>query len=147
MTGLARKLRTCSRLSGVELRLLSFCLAVAWLVRAGLWILPFRLVVRAAGAPGPRNRRRPGLAAARIAWAVRLACRYVPRATCLVQALTGQAVLGWYGHASRVRIGVALQSREFEAHAWLESQGQVLLGDSQELERYRPIAELCGRSA
>jgi len=146
ITILARKLRTCSRLGGDDLRLVGACLAAAWLVRLGLWILPVRIMLRTA-ARGPRHGFRDKTSAPRIAWAVRVACRYVPRATCLVRALAGQVVMAWHGHAGIVTIGVALREGRFGAHAWLESQGQVLLGDSQELQQYQPIVAWGGRRA
>ena len=56
--------------------------------------------------------------------------RNVPRATCLVRALAGQAFLARYGHETDLRIGVLKEQSEkrVKAHAWLESQGLVLLG-------------------
>lgn len=146
MTILARKLRTCSRLGDDDLRLIGVCLAVAWLVRLGLWILPVRIMLRAA-ARGPWHGFRDKTSAARIAWAIGVACRYVPRATCLLRALAGQVVMVWHGHACIVTVGVALREGRFGAHAWLENQGHVLLGDSQELQQYKPIVALGDRRA
>jgi len=146
MMMLARKLHTCSHLSGDDLRLVGTCFAAAWLVRVGLWILPVRVMLRTANR-APWRGLRDKVPAPRIAWAIRLACRYVPRATCLVRALAGQAVMAWHGHACVVTVGVALRKGRFGAHAWLESEGQVLLGDSQEREQYAPIVALGGRRA
>jgi hypothetical protein len=42
---------------------------------------------------------------------------------------------------------VSLDGRQLEAHAWLESEGQVLIGGSDAHARYRPFAELSGRRA
>ena len=54
----------------------------------------------------------------------------MPRATCLVQALSTQILLGRHGHAGKVHIGVALDPElGFRAHAWVESQGKILVGD------------------
>jgi hypothetical protein len=81
-------------------------------------------------------------------WAVRLASRYVPRATCLVQALATQSLLGRNGHAGEVHIGVALDPKlGFRAHAWVESRGEVLIGGSEELDGYSPLLVLDGQSA
>jgi hypothetical protein len=58
-----------------------------------------------------------------------VASRYVPCATCLVQAFTAQILLGRNGHAGEVHIGVALDDKQgFRAHAWVESEGKVLVG-------------------
>ena len=63
---------------------------------------------------------------------MRLASCYVPRATCLVQALAAQVLLSWQGLDSHLRIGVALSAdKEFEAHAWVECDG-IALNEPQE---------------
>lgn len=68
-----------------------------------------------------------------------MAARYVPRATCLTQALALQAMLGRAGTPSELRIGVARgKETEVDAHAWLECEGRVVIGDGQ-LERYVPM--------
>jgi Transglutaminase-like superfamily len=73
----------------------------------------------------------------KIAWAVAVASRYVPAATCLTQALAGQILLAHYGEAALLRIGVAKnEAGKLEAHAWVESRGRVVIGDSRELFRY-----------
>jgi len=51
------------------------------------------------------------------------------------------------GHGAEVRIGVALvakgdAARGFEAHAWVEHCGTIILGDNGELERYAPMLAL-----
>jgi hypothetical protein len=69
-------------------------LLLLWLMRLGLWLMPFRLLYQAVDklAVGP---------AQPLAWpqpeqmagTVTLASRYVPRATCLTQALVTQILL------------------------------------------------------
>jgi hypothetical protein len=76
----------------------------------------------------------------RLAWAVQAAARRIPGASCLTQALALQYVLGRAGETTKLHIGVAKDSaRGFEAHAWLEHRGAILVGDNGELERYAPI--------
>ena len=119
---------------------------VAW-VRLGLWLLPFREIQRVCEYLGRTRQSRRGSAAGtrEIVWAVRLASRYVPRATCLVQALATQILLARHGHAGQVHIGVALGAKQgFRAHAWVESQGKVLVGGSDELDDYAPLLVLDG---
>jgi hypothetical protein len=65
----------------------------------------------------------------RLRWAVVAASRYVPRATCLVQALALHGLLARRGRESHVRLGVRTGER-FAAHAWLEVDGTVVLGDA-----------------
>jgi len=76
----------------------------------------------------------------RIAWAVQAASLRVPgAANCLVRALACEYLLGRYGYASELKIGASRnEAGEFAAHAWLESQGRVLVGNF-ELERYVPL--------
>src|SRR5438128_5621288 len=63
--------------------------------------------------------------------AITIAARYVPGATCLVQALVGRDVLHGVGESAEIRLGVAKNDAAiFEAHAWLEGEGRVLLGGS-----------------
>jgi hypothetical protein len=73
---------------------------------------------------------------------VEVAARRVPRATCLVRALAAQALLARHGHPSQLRLGVARGAdRAFEAHAWLERDGQILIGGGPE-GRYVPLPAL-----
>jgi hypothetical protein len=116
-------------------------------IRIGLWVLPFRRVHAAARslANGPRPRDGGGPPVERIVWAVGAADRFVPRTTCLVRALAAQTLLARFGHASQLRLGVAGGSgRLFEAHAWLERDGRVLIGGPVE-GRYVPLPALDAR--
>jgi Transglutaminase-like superfamily len=113
-------------------------------IRVGLWLLPLRWVqgvIRALEtSPPPPDGRGPPLE--RIGWAVAVAGRRVPGSTCLVRALAAQGLFARYGYASQLRLGVARGSgRAFEAHAWLERDGQVLVGGPVEA-RYVPLPAL-----
>jgi hypothetical protein len=101
-------------------------------VRAGLSILPFatlrRLVARLM-VPMRGVAREHGVVD-RIAWAVPAASRYVPRATCLTQALSAQVLLARRGYPAELRIGVARDSHgAFNAHAWVEHDGRIIVGE------------------
>lgn len=75
-------------------------------------------------------------------WAVAAAGRYIPKATCLAQALALQVLLTRQGHVVRLYIGVAKGKQgRLEAHAWVESQGKVLLGGTA-CGRYTRLAAL-----
>ena len=66
-----------------------------------------------------------------IVWAVRVASRYVPKSTCLAQALAVQRFLAGSGHSCLVRIGVAKDPiLGFEFHAWVECDGRVVIGEA-----------------
>jgi len=66
---------------------------------------------------------------------VTTAARYVPRATCLTQALAAQWLFAWFGCPTLLRIGVAKgDDKALRVHAWLESEGRVVVG-REPLER------------
>ena len=126
-----------------ERRLIVAAAGILAATRVGLWALPFRWVHRASGALANRRRSRGGgPSVERIVWAVGAADRLVPRTTCLVRALAAQALLARRGHASELRLGVGGGSgRAFEAHAWLERDGRILIGGPVEA-RYVPLPAL-----
>ena len=112
-------------------------------VRLSLWLLPFPTARTLFDGMSRRSRR---LAAAPIpvvelAGAVEVASRFVPWAHhCLTKALTGRIFLIRYGHPAEVRYGVAREAKEdFLAHAWLESEGSVVIGGS-DLGRYATLS-------
>ena len=81
---------------------------------------------------------RADYSADQLSWAVRAISRYVPRATCLTQALVLHIMLRQEGLPSRIRIGVSKDAGHFEAHAWVESHERVIIGDSG-LQRFTPM--------
>jgi hypothetical protein len=133
------------RLRSSDQRLVVTAAGLMMAVRVGLWMLPFRTLLEATRTLGdrPRGRNaRGGPPVERIVWAVSAADRVVPRSTCLVRALAAQILLARRGHASQLRLGVAGGSgRAFEAHAWLEEGGRVLIGGPVE-GRYAPLPPL-----
>ena len=142
---LIRKLRTAGRLPRAHRALALTVIALTAAVRIALWTVPFRWIKRVVEACGP-SRLPPGKATClQVRWAVRLASRYVPRATCLTQALTAHMLLGWAGLECRTRIGVR-RERDIEAHAWVECGGRILIGGRGNMENYSPMLTLEGRS-
>jgi Transglutaminase-like superfamily len=108
--------------------------------RASLWLVPFRRLQRgldyfsrASTAPSA-----PRVSVEKLSWAVSAASRFVPRATCLTQAVALHVLLKRAGHQSRLRIGVASKNGEFESHAWVENQDHVVIGNN-ELQRFTPM--------
>jgi hypothetical protein len=125
-----------------ELRLLIRAGGWVWVARAGLWLVPFRRLRPAVAFITSRTCMRTNTpVASQFAWAVSSVSRYVPRATCLTQALALHVLLRRAGLQSRIHIGVAKEGGRFEAHAWVESQDKVVIGD-HELKRYTPIMVL-----
>ena len=76
----------------------------------------------------------------RIVWAVEAAGRAIPgMKNCLVQAVAAEAMLVRAGYPCELRIGAAKSGpSELIAHAWLENEGKVLIGEF-EFERYTPL--------
>jgi len=71
-----------------------------------------------------------------IIWSIYTVSDYIPRATCLTQAITAQILLSRHNHPSKLKIGVT-KNDEFEAHAWLEIDDKIVLGESE--QKYVPI--------
>src|SRR5690242_3056828 len=117
-----------------------------WLgaTRLALWLLPLRIVRRQlAGAAHPRNGRRVPPSKERLAWAVSTARRLVPRASCLCQALVTEALLAQGGYPAELRFGVVKTDADrLSAHAWVESEGRIVIGDLQDLSGYAPLPPL-----
>jgi hypothetical protein len=133
------RFRRFLRMSSRERRLLLGGAAVVACVRILLWILPFKRLVWVVDRTALRSARvapvrLPEDTMVTIAWGVTTAARYIPRATCLAQALAAQWVFAWFGHPTLLRIGVAKgNGKPLLAHAWLESEGRVIVG-GQSLE-------------
>jgi len=98
-----------------------------WMMRIGLWVLPFRWLYRP-----PPVAQAPGPAPERIARAVSRGSHLVPCPTCLVRALAARRMLARHGHASQLWFGVARPAEgRFEAHAWLECGGATIVGGDE----------------
>jgi len=99
----------------------------------------------------PDETGEPDAKARREAWecahAVSRAARLVPRASCLTQALALQRLLSRRGLESSLFLGVdragqpsetpRLRAKGFEAHAWVEWRGRVLIGG--DISRWTPL--------
>jgi hypothetical protein len=138
-------LRRFLRLPAVERWLLLKAALLLGLLRLGLWLLPFPTLRRLVGAFTARFRRvrdAEPISKAKAVWAVETAARYgFPSATCLTQALAVQVLLARRGYPALLHIGVARGEKELKAHAWVESEGEVVIGGF-ELERYTPLTTL-----
>jgi Transglutaminase-like superfamily len=116
------------------------------LVWAALRLLPFQTLQRLLAHMMHAHAASPGRDPAsmgQVIWAVTVASRYIPAATCLTQALATQVLLSRRGHAASLRIGVSRsEAGEFQAHAWVECQGRVVIGGIKALSRYTPLLVL-----
>lgn len=71
----------------------------------------------------------------KIIWSIELASRYSPiPQTCLSRALVAQRILRQNGHDARLCIGAKKIEGRFQAHAWIENAGEIVLGSHAEGE-------------
>ncbi|MCC7551746.1 MAG: lasso peptide biosynthesis B2 protein [Methanobacterium sp.] len=78
----------------------------------------------------------------RISLMILASSKYVPRASCLVQALAGYLLFSKYGYNTLIKIGVSNEDGVFEAHAWVEHDEKVVLGESE--KKYKTIMDVDG---
>jgi len=133
------------RLSWRDAKLLARCLLTVAATRLGLTVVGYRRLPQpsaCANAPAP-----PHLVA-RVRAGVTWASRFVPRATCLTQALACRYLLARQGYATTLRIGVRPDARQaFTAHAWLLSGDSVVIGgDLASLQTYATFADFEARA-
>jgi hypothetical protein len=110
---------------------------------------PFRRVRQFLRACEPMVLSTPvDLPVSRLVWAVRAASRRVPMASCLTQSLALQFLLIRAGHSSQLHIGVKKDPQTgFQAHAWVESAGCMLLSTPAEVVGYSRMLALEDLSA
>ena len=61
---------------------------------------------------------------------------------CLEQAFTLWWMLAILGVDSNIRFGVYKNEAEFEAHAWVESDNQIVIGEQDSARRFEPLPEV-----
>lgn len=126
--GALEAVRKLARLPAERRALLVRTVVTLWAARLATWTLPFafgrRLLV------GTKRAARPTISGEQLGWAMHHAQRVVPRATCLPQALAAEALLMRGGLPADLRIGVKKEpSGKLLAHAWVESDGRIVVGD------------------
>lgn len=73
--------------------------------------------------------------------AVTAAGRFIPKATCLPQALTAQHLLIWNSYPAEFQIGVAKDGNgKLEAHAWVISENKIIIGGEQNSSRFTSLS-------
>ena|ERR1700752_315495 len=137
--------RNFASLSHDDQKLFARAAILLWLVRIGLWLLPYerlhRFLFRTST---PVTETKDIVSIKKVVRSVTAMSRCVPSATCLTKALVTVVLLRRAGQDASVRIGVARsQVGAIEAHAWVESYGKVIIGGSHaEISRYtvlRPV--------
>lgn len=113
--------------------------------KLGLRLLPFqtlrRLLARLKPSSNLAGFPTSDLHLQKIVWAVEVASRNIPGgAKCLPRALVAHNLLTRQGYPAQLRIGVAKDEEgQLEAHAWVESRGQVAIGRVRNWERFIPL--------
>ena len=113
--------------------------ALLIVVRVMLWTVPYRRVLAVTERAARVRATRSALPPRTAAHAIDSAARFVPSATCLVRALAGRVLLAHLGYDSRVCLGVRREGRALEAHAWLECEGDVVIGE-HDRQDFTPLA-------
>lgn len=145
-----KPLRKVWYLSPSDRYLLVTSLGLLSAIRLGLWLLPFRTLLRVLGKVSqpisPPGQAINPASVGKIVWAVNVVSRYMPGGVkCLARALTTQVLMSQHGHIPELRIGVAKgEEGNLEAHAWIEHQGQVVIGNLRDLSRFIPLPSLQG---
>ncbi|BAZ65659.1 MAG: lasso peptide biosynthesis B2 protein [Pelatocladus maniniholoensis HA4357-MV3] len=135
------------RFDAGDRHLLIMTLILLAAMRLGLWLLPFRtllkLLARISQPVHPQTTNQVSIR--KIVWAVNVASRYMLGVKCLARALTTQVLMNRYKHPCQLRIGVAKDnSGILEAHAWIEHQGKIVIGNLSDLSRFIPLPTLEG---
>lgn len=135
-----RRVRKLSTLPSGERALALQALGTLSVVRLILWMLPFRQVRALVERLAATAAATPDLAFARaVRRAVDRAARTVAGSDCLPQALTAEVMLRRAGLPARVSIGVASDGQLLSAHAWVESAGFLVTGDSTDIDKYQTL--------
>lgn len=137
-----RRVRKFFALSSAERKLFSQTVLLVAGVRASLTLSSLDTTLRwAERFVGSRsNSAHPSeVSTEQAVLAVRRASTIVPGASCLTQAIAAKALLARGGQASTLRLGVAKLDADLEAHAWLEADGKVLIGQFED-RRFTPLA-------
>jgi len=144
-----KRLRKFLSLTTSDCQLLLGTLVLLGVIRLGLWLLPFKTLLQLLASISqatPEPQEVDQNSANKIVWAVNIASRYMPGGVkCLARALTTRVLLSRRGHSANLRIGVAKgKEGQLEAHAWVESQGQVVIGHLGDLSRFIPMPSFEG---
>lgn len=138
-----RMLGRYRRLPRAERALLVRLVPLIAVIRTSLWLVSLstlRRLLHRGVLTVPFPERLVQLPVERLAWAVEAASRPVPAATCLTQCLALQFLLAQSGRRSSVHIGVAKnEGQPFQAHAWIDCAGQILLDRAEDVACYTPL--------
>ena len=143
-----KRLHKFLSLPTVEKTLLLEAVLLVILVKLSLIILPFKMIqglINYIGQALSMSKSKSKscnntISPEQISWAVAVASRYLlSTKNCLPQALAGHILLTQYGHPAKVSFGIYRGNEiKFEAHAWIESKGKIVIGKDG-IENYTPL--------
>jgi len=126
-----RRIKQFNQLPKSEKKILFLAWQRSWQVRISLWLRSYketrsRLEDRFTS---QENKLENSVSAERIAYLVMAASKWVMSSTCLTRAFVGEWMLKEAGFNPSLHIGVKKgEEKDFEAHAWLEMDGEKLIG-------------------
>ncbi len=152
MGKLRRKLRRLHQIGGRGCWLLLVTYTLLGAMRLGLWLLPFRVLLgwversSQISVAGWKSLVDGSLTVGDLIWAVNCSSRYMPGGVkCLARALTTKLLMEHQGYVPELKIGVAKSPQgSLEAHAWIEHEGHIVIGNLMDLPRYMPLPSLAG---
>src|SRR5829696_4408461 len=128
------------RLKRTEKSLVLRSFLLVLFIRLLLWLVPAKLLQGlfiSNPAETGENSGNDWSEITRIVRSVRSVSRFVPRATCLTQALAASLLIRRSGQRSELKIGVAKNEQsQLIAHAWLETDGRIILGELPDQSRF-----------
>jgi len=123
-------------------RLLLYTFFLLTCIRLGLRFLPFATVQQKVDRLSQSvSKTSPEYTLYGIVWAVNGATRHMPGgAKCLARALTTQILMGQQQYPCDLCIGVSKGDKgELKAHAWVESDQQIIVGWLPDLSQYKRL--------
>lgn len=139
-----KRIKRLGALSLPDYRLLMESAAWLSLVKTGLWLLPFRTLTRLLkidlGAEA-ESKVQDSAYEEKVVWAMEALSRRLPLfKNCLNRALATQLMLRKRGREAKLQFGVTRDPQgKFEAHAWLERDGRIVIGTLPDLGSYTPL--------
>jgi hypothetical protein len=135
------------KLRAIRNRYLCEAMITLALARLAVGVLPAGRILSWARRPPLRISRFNGGAVDWICWSIEtIGPKSWMRAACLPRALAAQAMLRRRGITSRLCLGVARESEELSAHAWLELGQTVVVGVDQ-VPKFTRLVEFGGGRA
>jgi hypothetical protein len=146
------KIAKLIHLDSSKRQLLISTFALLALVKLGLSIMSFKTLHRfmlKISYSQLKNQMPEQISLENIIWALNMSTHYIPGgAKCLARALTCRVFMSRYNYTSQLYIGVAKGEDEgLKAHAWIESQGQVVVGNLPDLCEFKKLVSFSSNSS